>query len=599
MKKIVSTIVSVLVVCGAVQAKYKVQSEYLKNPEANIDFIIKQADLFEKAEDKENGGFYQFLTRDGQPAYPDEVQPEVFYYWNWINKVNDPDFSNGWLAGVDPYNEFTYHLKSITCHSRAAYQFAKAFQVSGDEKYLELADKALDFLYKHGWNRENDGGWWFSTDAEGNPAAWLPGNWWEPNSWKWSYQQMYPLIGIGAVVEATGGTKMREGMEDVQDSISDLQWYSNASELFSDIMWDDTPGREGYYMDADLDWSNKRNKSFTGIGDAITTHATHLYMLTRDPAHFARMVAVADQAVEHLVGSLGTVPWGNVTDFDSDWNAIDGGNVSIGHIVKTAWIIARVYQFDPKPEYREGAAALIKYVLENGGYDFENGGLYSTAEWTYDSLGNAEVNIVENKGSWQLEQGLTAGLMNYSIAETQEDKDLYLKMADESIDFFHNHFVDTEYGGHWLTVSKTGDVVDSAKAEMWDQGYHGAELAYLAYLYGSTFVNNKPFTLYYYFEPQDEAREIQLNPFEGVDGAVEIKRVSIDGKRFRAYNKRSRTLSIAPGVGGKFKVIFKSTFKNKCDKRSGKLLKKNERASTKWGKSLFDGSFWENIKKHH
>jgi uncharacterized protein YyaL (SSP411 family) len=86
--------------------------------------------------------------------------------------------------------------KALCGQSRIAYAFVRAFMLTGDEQYLEQAHYALKFLYDHGWNE----GWYFVTDAQGNHISH-----WGHDSW-WSFQQHYALVGVTAMVEATGGT---------------------------------------------------------------------------------------------------------------------------------------------------------------------------------------------------------------------------------------------------------------------------------------------------------------------------------------------------------------------------------------------------------
>ena len=161
-------------------ADYTVKSDYLKNPKKNIDLVVQNAEFWKNARDDVNGGFYSYVDEKGFPTYPEED-------W-WFTEQ----------CGV----VFDYHLKSVVGQSTLAYAFSRAYMLTGNLTYLEHAQHALDFMYEYGWDDENDG-WFFSFDQAGNIAPWLPCDYWDPNKWKESYTQMYTLLGVAAMSEAT------------------------------------------------------------------------------------------------------------------------------------------------------------------------------------------------------------------------------------------------------------------------------------------------------------------------------------------------------------------------------------------------------------
>ena len=131
--------ISIASVGNAAANGHHVNSALLKNPSQCIDLIEDHADFYALAKDEENGGFYNYLDREGNPIYPDEFNPDEYWYWHWYEQ--DPDH---WLQWMEPYSEFSHHLKGVTAQSRIAYMFVRAFQTTGDESYLELAEHALD-----------------------------------------------------------------------------------------------------------------------------------------------------------------------------------------------------------------------------------------------------------------------------------------------------------------------------------------------------------------------------------------------------------------------------------------------------------------------
>ena len=132
---------------------------------------------------------------------------------------------------------------------------------------------------------------------------------------------------------------------------------------------------------------------------------------------------------------------GFAEEYYTNWGVNSGKTMSImGHVLKTAWCLARVHQLDNNQQYIDDAEVLIDDVLAKG-YDFDYGGPYKDYDRVTGEMlmwGNPDT----AKAWWQMEQAVVAGLQMYNI--TGEEK--YLQMADETTDFFMTHFVDHIYG---------------------------------------------------------------------------------------------------------------------------------------------------------
>jgi mannose/cellobiose epimerase-like protein (N-acyl-D-glucosamine 2-epimerase family) len=532
----IALIIGLVLYTGIARADYTVKSEYLKNPEKNIDLVIQTAEFWKNARDDVNGGFYIYVDEVGNPTYPDES-------W-WFTEECDLMFD--------------YHLKSVFGQSRLAYAFSKAFMLTGNLEYLEHAQHALDFMYEYGWDDENDG-WFFTFDEEGTIAPWMPCDWWDPNDWKWSFNQLYALLGIAAISEATMDASQgpRFWWEEGSDN---WDWLMYGVDMLEEKMWDSREAYLGYYENADLDWSNPQGKSFTGAADSITTHAMTLYLQTERPRFKKRLLDLADNIVDHLVPTiaLSETLFGFVEYFDNEWGIDDSRQDGfVGHLMKAAWCLARAYLVMPRPEYREAAMAIIHEVWENGGYDHTYGGIYQDLDW-----GTGEIH--DGKNFWNVEQGFTGGISNYHIAVNPADRDLNLQMADESIDFYMNHFRDLENGGTYTDTLDDGTPANTTKGHIWKAGYHASEFGYLGYLYGSLYYKKSDATLYYYFAPKPHAHRIKLTPLSIENRAIVISDVELNGFKFRHYNRNRRTLRIPPGMGGVFKVTFSPRRPNRC-----------------------------------
>jgi len=137
--------------------------EFLQTPQNAINFITVSANFWIASQDKLNGGFFTNVDQQG--------------------KV---------LANKN---------KSFLTQSRNAYGFAKAFMVTGDDRYLEYARHALEFMYDYGWDTTHDG-WYFIANEHGDINSGSGWSWDHNTKTKWSFQQHYSLLGIAALYEA-------------------------------------------------------------------------------------------------------------------------------------------------------------------------------------------------------------------------------------------------------------------------------------------------------------------------------------------------------------------------------------------------------------
>jgi len=484
----------------SVHSGYQPTSPYIRDPEQSIDFVRDLAAFRMRQRDNTNGGFYTNIDRQGNSTGANE--------------------------------------KALCGQSRIAYAFVRAFMLTGDETYLEYAHHALKFLYQHGWND----GWYFVTDLQGGYVSH-----WGHNDW-WSFQQHYALVGITAMVEATGGTmNWNDGVE------NDHTWLMRGINSNYTRLWDSNEATKGYFEHANTAWTSKWNKGFTPTVDGVTTHALLMSLMYDSLNHDTRLVELADNIVDHLIASMANAAAGFPEVYTSDWT-IDNGNTSmdIGHGYKTAWVLLRAYLMHPEhPEYLTSAQALMQDLWVHGCYDTLHGAPYRYVNW---QTGNV---TSKDKDFWMVEQGYTAGIMGYYTTDDQTLRDRYMKIADGSINFFMNHMLDPVYGESYAVVSEDGSsIVDGSKGGFFTAGYHAVELGYYAYLYGSLFYRDQPVELYYYYSVAQTERSFRLTPIAIEDEKLKILAMTLDGQPYTDFNTDTREVHLPAGVGGKLKVTF-------------------------------------------
>ena len=479
---------------------YTPTSEYLVEPDRAVATLKSLADFRAKSRDNVNGGFFTFVKADG-------------------------------TVGSD-------RRKGFVTTSRDAWAFSRAFMVTGDEIYLDHAAHALEHLFAHGWDNTN-GGWFFTGDEFGRLTPY--NQYWDPNTWKWSFVQHYALLGFGANCDATRDTTI-------------CGWLTKGRTFLDTKMWDSNATQLGYYDQTNLNTTNPTGKGFTATVDALTTHAIQTELLSPSTSH-QRMVDLANIVTNRLAANLdlSIAKYGFPENYNNNWTVIASQTgVDTGHVLKSAWVLARVYLRHPDVRYRAAARKFIYEILNNGGWDEATGVPYTTGNW---STGQ----VTKLAECWQIEQAIMSGLSNWYIADNQADRDKFLMMADRSLQFFSKYVIDHTHGGTYKMNNLNGTPTDGVKSNFYNVEYHSTETFYFTYLYGNLMLRRKPIALFYKFAATPVQRVVQLTPVAIDDASMQIQSVTLDGAPLTTFSAATREVTLAPGQGGKLRVLFGPT----------------------------------------
>ncbi len=420
--------------------------------------------------------------------------------------------------------------KNMMNQSRDAYGFTRAFQLTGDTSYLRYANYALSFMTRTAWDTAHQG-WYNVISRTGTPS--------NPNDAKTAYYQHYALVGLVAYYEAVRDTAM-------------MSWINKGYNYNDAHLWDNSPSTFGYYDNVQSNGTSPSGKSFNATVDAVTTHLLHLYLMTGESKYKTRLLQIADNMVNRLAASAATQSIGFVELYTSSWQPDNSQTMTImGHVLKTAWCLGRIFEIQPDSIYLTTAKQLVEMVLTKG-YDHVFGGPYKDYNRTTGQMlmwGQADT----AKAWWQMEQAITSGLALYHI--TGDTK--YLQMADETQSFFMKYFVDHVYSEVFSDRTRYGNQIwGLEKGNDGKAGYHSIELGYYSYVYGKLFFKHEPITLYYNIQSANQDRAFTMKPLEVPDGELSITNVTLNGVSYFNYDGNALTLNISSGTGGKYAVTY-------------------------------------------
>jgi mannose/cellobiose epimerase-like protein (N-acyl-D-glucosamine 2-epimerase family) len=401
------------------------------------------------------------------------------------------------LTGEKPEDHFRQETDTI---SRLVYGFASAYLLTGDDRFLEAAEKGTEYLREHMrfYDLDEDVVYWYhGIDVHGRREDKIfASEFGDDFDAIPAYEQIYALAGPIQTYRITGDPRILRDAEMTVD-------------LFDRFFLDKSRG--GYFSHLDpitLDprsealGVNKGKKNWNSVGDHAPAYLINLYLATGERRYADFLEYTFDTIVEYFpdyqkspfVQEKFYEDWSH--DYTHLWQQNRG---VVGHNLKIAWNLMRMYGLKPKKEY-EAVARRIAEEMPKVGMDKQRGGWYDVMErWLRDKEELHRFAFHDRKAWWQQEQGILAYLILHGVLGDEE----YLRLARESSAFYNAFFLDHDDGAVYFNVLANGVPylmgTERFKGSHSMSGYHSFELAYLAQIYTNLLITKQPMD--FYFKP--------------------------------------------------------------------------------------------------
>ena len=432
--------------------------------------------------------------------------------------------------------------------SRMIYGFASTYLLTGEDRYLQVAEKGTEYLREYMRTVDEDKGiayWYHAIDIKdgrrrkiftpegGDDYHAIP-----------AYEQIYALVGLAQTYRVTGDPRI---LRDIQMTINLFNHY------FLDRQHD------GYFSHVDpinLDPRaeslrfNRARKNWNSIGDHIPAYLINLWLATGESSYADRVVWLANLLAQHCPDYEHS-PF-MLERFHEDWSpdlAWDWqqNRAVVGHNLKLAWNLLRIHNLRPNEKYT-ALAQKIAEILPTVGMDRQRGAWYDVMERTQ-RPGEQWHRFVwhDRKAWWQQEQAILAYLILYGVLKKPE----YLQLARESASFYNAFFPDHDSGGIYFNVLDNGVPYllgnERLKGNHAMSSYHSFELCYLATVYGNLLIKKQPMN--FYFKPKAGAFKdnlLRVQPDILPPGSIHIGKVWINGEPYRDFDSAALTVKLPP-----------------------------------------------------
>ncbi|MCU7905946.1 MAG: AGE family epimerase/isomerase [Candidatus Thiodiazotropha sp. (ex Epidulcina cf. delphinae)] len=445
--------------------------------------------------------------------------------------------------------------------SRLVYGFASAYMMTGEDRFLEAAEAGTKYLRDH--MRCVDGSanvtfWYHGIDllTNGHERKIFASEFGDDYDAIPAYEQIYALAGPTQTFRITGDPAI----------LQDVEMTCN---LFDKYFIDRKLG--GYFSHVDpvsFDprsetlGHNRARKNWNSVGDHAPAYLINVVLATEEPRYKAMLLRTADTITEHFqdydnspfVQEKFHEDWSH----DSTWGWQQNRGV-VGHNLKIAWNLTRLFSLEGKQEYADFAARIAELMPGIGG-DPQRGGWYDVMERTKsDDQDFHRFAWHDRKAWWQQEQGILA----FMILAGAVHKPEYLKLARESAAFYNAWFLDHDSGGIYFNVLAEGMPyllgTERMKGSHSMSGYHSFELAYLAAVYSNLLLTKQHLDLY--FKPYPHAfadGKLRVAPDLLPEGSIELDAVWIEGKPYENFDRKTLTVNL-PQTGEQVRVRARVT----------------------------------------
>ena len=439
------------------------------------------------------------------------------------------------------------HRQETDTISRLVYGFATAYLLTGDEQFLDAAERGTEYLRDHMRTVDAAEGvayWVHAVDVgEGKEKKILASEFGDDYDAIPAYEQIYALAGPTQTFRATGDPRI---LEDIQ--------LTHA--LFNRFFLDRERGGFFSHIDpitfdpkSDTLGHNRARKNWNSVGDHAPAYLINAFLATGEDAYADFLALTADTIVDRFADYEHS-PFVNER-FHEDWTPDHAwgwqqNRAVVGHNLKIAWNLMRINSIRPSDSYVQ-LAHKIAEVMPAVGSDRQRGGWYDVVER---ELGEGQEwhRFVwhDRKAWWQQEQAILAYLILNGIFGDEE----YLTEARMASAFYNAWFLDHDAGGVYFNVLANGLPyllgTERLKGSHSMSGYHAFELCYLATIYTNLLITRQPLDLY--FKPRaDASRVLNVAPDILPPGSVQIEEVLVEGQPWSDFDAAGLSVNLPEG----------------------------------------------------
>ncbi|RRJ66750.1 N-acyl-D-glucosamine 2-epimerase [Paenibacillus oralis] len=372
-----------------------------------------------------------------------ELQDNILPFW--LDHTIDAKHG-GFIGFIDQQMKTEKQAdKGLVLNARILWTFASAYRLFPTAKYLEMAQRACDYLVEHFLDRVYGGLYWM-VDYEGRPAQ----------DKKQVYGQAFVIYALAEYYRATSN---KEALDLAADIYRLLEKHSY------------DPVHKGYIEALSRDWKQTGDFSLSNKDlnekKSMNTHLhvleayTNLYRVWKSPELQHSLSELIEVTLDHIIDPHGAHFW---LFFDEAWQ-VKSRHISYGHDIEGSWLLVEAAEVVGDSallqRVKETAAAMAEAVY-NEGVD-KDGGIWNEA----DPSGLTDT----NKDWWPQAEAMVGFYNAYQLTGDER----YRTASANSWKFIQTYLIDRERGEWFWGVDQGGlPLPGEPKVSPWKCPYHNS-----------------------------------------------------------------------------------------------------------------------------
>jgi len=447
------------------------------------------------------------------------------------------------LSGSKKQDDYLQETDTV---SRLVYGFASAFLMTGEDRFLEAAEKGTEYLRDHMRFYDPDENliyWYHGVRVKGQrEQKLLTSEFSDDYDCIPAYEQIYALAGPIQTYRITGDPRILKDAEMTVDLFDKFFIDKEQGGYFSHI--------DALTLDARAEslGHNRARKNWNSVGDHAPAYLINLYLATGDQKYADFLEDTFDTIAKYFP-EYETSPFVQ-EKFNEDWtpDKIWGwqqDRAVVGHNLKISWNLMRMQSLKAKDNYKE-LAEKIADLMPDVGSDRQRGGWYDVVERMLEP-GQEQHSFVwhDRKAWWQQEQAILAYLILSGLTQNPE----YLRHAREAAAFYSAFFLDHDDGAVYFNTLANGLPYllgnERFKGSHSMSGYHSTELCYLSAVYTNLLITKQPMD--FYFKPMPGGFKdniLRVSPDILPPGSIKIGACEIDGQPYSNFDADNLTVQL-------------------------------------------------------
>jgi mannobiose 2-epimerase len=367
----------------------------------------------------------------------------ILNYW-MANTVDEQD--GGFYGKIDNQNNVIHASpKGSVLNARILWSFSAAYNQTPDERYLQMAHRAYEYIIKYFIDARYGGVYW-TVDHLGKPL----------DTKKQVYASAFTIYALSEYYKASGVAEAKNYAVDLYRTLVEKSYDAERTGYLEAFTKEWQP-----ISDLRLSAKDANEKKSMNTHLHVLEAYTTLYSILPEDELRWQIATLINNFLDHIIDSETNHL---VLFFDEDWNK-KGNTVSYGHDIEATWLLLEAAE-------AIGDEALIEKVKQQcikiseatkNGLDTD-GGLWYEYE-------PAEGHLIKEKHWWVQAEAMVGFYNTWQINNNEE----YLDLSLRNWAFVKQHILDIRNGEWFWGIYANGDVMQTEdKAGIWKCPYHNS-----------------------------------------------------------------------------------------------------------------------------